>query len=42
MLLLLTIPHMKTELYTLLGLLRTLPDPTGLFQSPLGTPNPAR
>lgn len=31
---------MKTDLHTLLGLLRTLPDPTGLSQSPLRTPNP--
>lgn len=35
------ISQMKTDLHTLLGLLRKLPDPTGLSQSPLGTPNPA-
>lgn len=40
MLLPLAISHMKTDLYTMLGLLRILPHPSGLSQSPLGTPKP--
>lgn len=41
MLLSLVISHMKTDLHTLLGLLRTLSHPTELSQCPLAAPKPA-